>query len=203
MELAAATSSKFPDLLVLVAVVIMVMLAVISARRRSMNRGASPRAYAREQLAKLREQNEVRDDLQELMMQLEQLARELSAQVDTRFAKLEKAITDADARIAELKRLGCVTEDGEPDGRGAETEEAPDGEIAEPVDEAAGRGEPETAGADPASAEAGDSQQGAVERRVIALAGEGKTALEIAREVGRDVGEIELIIKLKRKDGYS
>ena len=44
-----------------------------------------------------------RDDINELMLRLEELSREICGQIDTRFAKLEHAIREADAKLAALR----------------------------------------------------------------------------------------------------
>lgn len=70
--------------------------------RRQVNRAANARTISNDRIAKLRDQRELRGSMDELLVQLEQMAREINAQVDTRFAKLERAIRDADDRIARL-----------------------------------------------------------------------------------------------------
>ncbi len=172
------------DLFLLVGVILVVAMVMISLRRRSVDRGSSPRAYAREQLAKLREQDEMRDDMAELMMQLEKLAREINAQVDTKFAKLERAIADADARLEALKRLGVGKAEPEREAPPPVPQEgAPDG----PTD-ATALEPPEPTG-----------ERDSLQRQVLDLTNEGKTPVEIARQLGRDVGEVELMINLNRR----
>ncbi len=206
MAIPAATDLDPSSLLLLAGVVIVVTMIMISTRRRAADRGSSPRAYAREQLAKVREQEGMRDDLQELMMQLEKLAREINAQVDTRFAKLEKAIADADARLAELKRLGV----GEATPVETVQEQPADGPVLEPrestpTESDRGKGVVDEVAADSGDATADEPVDAAesVERRIVELSRAGKSPLEIARALGRDVGEVELIIKLKGLDDSS
>lgn len=207
MAILAATELDPSSLLLLAGVVIVVTMIMISTRRRAADRGSSPRAYAREQLAKIREQDGMRDDLQELMMQLEKLAREINAQVDTRFAKLEKAIADADARLAELKRLGvqgATPVDAAPDQPASEPE-APEATLPESE---GGEGVADGAVADGGVADASEptapvDAAESLEQQVVELARAGKSPLEIARALGRDVGEVELIIKLKGRDDSS
>ena len=188
------------DLLLLVGAIIAVTMVMISLRRRSADRGSAPRAYAREQLAKLREQDEVRDDMAELMMQLEKLAREINAQVDTKFAKLEKAIADADARLAELKRLGVGEAGTEPDTLSPAPEATESGRTFSLQTETSEEGASDlptdaTTLEPPEPTEDRDSFQ----RQVLELTDAGKTPVEIARQLGRDVGEVELMINLNRR----
>ena len=101
-------------------------------------------------------------DLEQLVVELQELSRQISAQIDTRFAKLEAAMRDADHRIAVLSRL---TGQGNP----------PPGHL-------------------PSEA-AGEDDRHAV---VYELADAGKSPVEIARELGRGPGEVELILKLRK-----
>lgn len=64
-------------------------------------------------------QQRLQSDLEALMLELEQLSRTISAQIDTRFAKLEASIRDADRRIAVLNRLSG--QGGEPASTGGST----------------------------------------------------------------------------------
>ena len=88
----------------LLAVLCLVMLSV-SVLRRSHQRRATSRDLTREQLARLRDQTHIRQSMEELLLQLEDVSRRINAQVDTRFMKLETVIRDADARIARLEQL--------------------------------------------------------------------------------------------------
>ena len=87
-------------LMMLSAVAIMLIML-----RRHQFRGATRRDVAREQLANLREQGRLHQSMDDLLIQLEEVSRRVSAQVDTKFAKLEQVVRDADVRIARLERL--------------------------------------------------------------------------------------------------
>lgn len=106
-------------------------------------------------------QQQVRQDVESLIVELDELARKINAQIDTRFAKLEAVIRDADRRIATLERL------------------------ANQADQAA---RPR-----PAPTSANDAQHAVV----YELADAGKTPIEIARQLGRTPGEVELILNLR------
>lgn len=217
------------QLILLAGVVVVIVVIMVNTRRRTMERGHRPEAYAREQISKLREQSAMRDDISELMVQLQELAREINAQVDTRFAKLEKALADADARIAELKRLGAEQEPESPAGKPEsdattqadppDDEDVSDDDLAneaaaeqkrsdatpqEPIgpgttDQPEPSGERDSRPQKPSTEdeeETGDD----LDEQVIELARSGVPAVEIARRMGRHVGEIELIIKLKGRN---
>jgi hypothetical protein len=53
---------------------------------------------------------QLRRDLESLIVELQELSRKISAEIDTRFAKLEAAMRDADRRIAALNRLSRETD---------------------------------------------------------------------------------------------
>ncbi len=202
MVLFADTQLDATSLMFLAGVVIVVTMIMISTRRRAADRGHSPRAYAREQISQLREQDQMHDDMTELMVQLEKLARQINAQVDTRFAKLEKAIADADARLAELRRLGLgePERDDERAGRPEPDATRSDAISPSPADSEIAAGSVEGV-AGPADRPHGPSEeQEAFRREVLELADAGRTPIEIARELGRDVGEVELVIKLNPRD---
>lgn len=139
-------------------------LLMSSLRRRQQARAARPTPPAQRPpppASDPREQ-EIRRDLDDLVVELQELSRRISAEIDTRFAKLEAAIRDADRRIAVLNRL-CRTL-AEQEGR-----EAP-------------------AGTD-------------VDTRhtvIYELADAGFTAVEIARDLGKTPGEVELILNLRK-----
>lgn len=117
-------------------------------------------------------EREVRRDLEALMVELQELSRKISAEIDTRFIKLETAIRDADRRIATLNRLA----------RGQETASFADLPAAPP---------------------AGDFDPGvAADTRhqvVYELADAGFSPVDIARDLGKTPGEVELILNLRRK----
>lgn len=110
---------------------------------------------------------QIRRDLESLIAELEQLSRKISAEIDTRFAKLEAAMHDADRRIAALHRL--TRQSGEASARPAVAETA-----------------------EPASDRPEDRYS-----LIYELADVGFSPVEIARDLGRTPGEVELILNLR------
>jgi hypothetical protein len=158
----------------LIAIVVAVsVMMIISARRRRLQDANSPRAYAREQITRLREEAEIKDNLEAVIVQVQDVTRQLNAQLDTKFCRLEQVIRDADARIAELDRLVRMTE-----GRPACDVTVDDRNRTPAPAEAVGK-----------SAYA----------RVYALADAGYSPVDIAAQTGQGTGEIELILALRRK----
>src|SRR5579862_1469637 len=58
--------------------------------------------------ASLSRQRAVEREMQNVLVELSEMTRQISAQLDTRSAKLEALIRDADSRIAELKSMGQI-----------------------------------------------------------------------------------------------
>ncbi len=106
------------------------------------------------------------EDIQELMVRLEELTREICGQIDTRFAKLEHVIAEAEQKLASLS--AALRAPAESPG----TELAGSGEARAPADDR--------------------------HERVCGLASAGRPNVEIARELGMAVGEVELILSLQR-----
>lgn len=125
--------------------------------------------------ASLSQQRAVEREMQNLLVELEQMVRTMNAQLDTRAAKIEQLIADADARIAALRRL-----QGKPDSA-VEPADYPPLRIAQ----------------DEPNLEPGDMDPRHAE--IYALADGGMSSSEIARKLDRPSGEIELILALRRK----
>src|SRR5207253_1782875 len=80
-------------------------LLMTSMRRRRPTAQAPPAPPPKPRGAGNGTMQPLRRDLDALMVELQELSRRISAEIDTRFAKLEAAMKDADRRIAVLNRL--------------------------------------------------------------------------------------------------
>jgi hypothetical protein len=120
----------------------------------------------------LSQQRAVERQMQNLLVELSEMSRQITAQLDTRSAKLELLIKEADEKIAALKRLG------------ASEASAPASPILE---------DPEPAGSLPPAPVEIDPRHAAV----YSLADEGRDIGEIATTLGRPRGEVELILALR------
>lgn len=129
----------------------------------------------------LAQQRSVERQMQNLLVELSEMARQISAQLDTRAAKLEALIREADQKLAELRN----TTDGKASGANASTSFAIPPSDAPPES-------PESPSAslpiDPRHAE------------VYALADSGRAPKEIASQLGRPSGEVELILALRPRN---
>ncbi len=197
--LSATAPLDLPTLMILAGVVIVIIMLRISAKRRMSRPQDEVHERLREHLARTYDHDGLRNDISELVMQLQRLSREINSQIDVRFAKLEKAITDADRRIAELKALSDHREPLESSPEKAEPVphdvdgEASHGVVSLPRETAA------PAPPSPIASSAADRPVApALTQQVLQLAKSGQSAIDIARQLGHSVGEIELIIKLNR-----
>ena len=110
------------------------------------------------------QQRTVEREMSNLLVELSDMARQVSGQLDTRAAKLEALIQEADKKIAELKRLETVHHEPE----------------IKPLD------------AKPAPLP-NDARYSAI----YDLADAGHSAQEIAQQLDRPRGEVELILALR------
>mgnify|MGYP001053434522 CR=1 FL=1 len=147
--------------LVLGAIALTLLMSSLSRRQQARAARPKPPAQRPPPSADSREQ-EIRRDLDELMVELQELSRRISAEIDTRFSKLEAAIRDADRRIAVLNRLSRML--AEQEGKEA-----------------------------PASTDI-DARHSVI----YELADAGFTPVEIARDLGKTPGEVELILNLRK-----
>jgi hypothetical protein len=120
--------------------------------------------------ASLSQQRATERQMQNLLVELSEMARQVSAQLDTRAAKLEILIQQADERIAQLKTPSLTT---------ASSPEPP---TAPPTASAQAPEPPDPRHAD-----------------IYALADEGREVHEIASQLNRPRGEVELILALRSK----
>jgi hypothetical protein len=122
--------------------------------------------------ARLAQERSVERQMQNLLVELSEMARQISAQLDTRTAKLELLIREADEKIEKLRRAGVAPAQAE-----IKSQVMLDADVVE--------GAPPTI--DPRHAE------------IYALADQGRRPLEIAQQLGRPSGEVELILALRQQ----
>lgn len=171
----------------------MVLVAVcavgilVTLLRGHLFRTASARDLTREQRARLRDQVEIRDQIAELMAQLEQAAQRSAEQIDAKLVEIKESLVAADQRIARLgepasapvKRGG-----GDPAGARSDTVRRRDAVSLAPREPLT----PLVTGADP--------RRDQVWRSLEA----GQSPAQIAEQLKLPLGEIELLANLH---GYS
>lgn len=128
----------------------------------------------------LARQRSVEREMSGLMVELSEMSRQMTGQLDTRAAKLEALLREADEKIATLRSLGGGgTTGGNPHGVLVE------GKLLESVAVMMPPAEDAGLAVDPRHTEVYD------------LADEGQSAQDIARQTGRPRGEVELILALR------
>ena len=122
----------------------------------------------------LSQQRAVERQMQSLLVELSEMSRQITAQLDTRSAKLELLIKEADEKIAALHRAG----NGSMQGSAVSAVTPASDPVEMPV-------VPAPLELDPRHVQ------------VYALADEGQDASAIASALGRPRGEVELILALR------
>jgi hypothetical protein len=151
--------------LVPLGILIVALVLLMSSMRRRKRKPPPVTNHPRPVTAKTVAAAPIRRDMDLLMVELQELSRRISAEIDTRFAKLEAAIRDADRRIAVLNRLSRNAGDRPDDGMKSDF----------------------------------DARHGVV----YELADAGFSPIEIARDLGKTPGEIELILNLRKQQTKS
>lgn len=156
----------------------LIMMSTARRIRRSRN---TPAEDVRKQFAELSRRSGSGREADDALKELDQLSREVIGRLDTRFAKLESVIRDADQRIDHLARLLREVR-GEP-----------------AIDVLVGD-EPRNS-ASPHHAKPGNDD---IQEVVLRLHDAGQSPFNIAETVGRPIGEVELMIALRRvREGAS
>ncbi len=125
----------------------------------------------------LSQHKSVEREMQNLLVELSDMSRQITAQIDTRSAKLDALIREADEKIVELRALSEGQSSVAP-SRAYDSYRLP------------------TSPAQPAASSviSNDDPRHAA---VYLLADQGKSSPQIAAELGRAKGEIELILALR------
>lgn len=162
------------------AFVLGVVLVVWSTRRRFARRQPDPADYLDTYRQQLREQSDIRQQMQELLVEIQSYVRDMSARLDTKAARLEALIQSAQQQIQRLEELQAATARG----RQMDVVVDEDPTVAPPADEAQGSG---TLPADDP-----------VRAQIYTLADQGRSPVQIARATGLPTGQVELILALRR-----
>ena len=174
-EILAEGGTNTVQLVMLVVGVAGLAFLLLSTRRRVMNGKREPAETPREQFARLGGLSRTTRDVERVMQELDSLSRQIHGRIDTKLARLEKLLRDADQRIAVLTESVARSPE-----RGSHLEVMLDQE--EPSDSVAGDEHP------------GDATQ----QTVLRLAAANRSVLDIARQVGKTPGEVELIVALHK-----
>ena len=202
--LAASPIGGIPgeQLLLLGAAVIVLTLVMRTTRRRWRRSVEMSRDSVRRQYEELKHDRSATREAGKVLVELDQLARQVHGRLDTQFAKLETLIGDADLRIDKLSRLIHAA-------RGTETlditldSENPDGGTPTAGQEDHPKGMPRFAASVGADRERPKCDDPTPHASIYRLADRGLSPTEIAQQVSRTTGEVELILSLRKIRGQS
>ena len=90
------------QIIMLAAAVVGLTILMLSTRRKLRDHQQQTHPTARERFTELEREVKTTRNVEEVMLELDQLSRQIHGRLDTKFAKLETAIRDADQRIARL-----------------------------------------------------------------------------------------------------
>ena len=156
--------------LILLAGVIILVFFSLRISRRARQHAAATNKQMHDQFSSMREHSALRGSMDQLLIQLEEYSRKCNAQIDTKCAKIETVVRDADQRIARLEALLDKVK---------QIKSVQPPEAAEPVTEKT----PSTL----------DNRV----QRIYALVDSGLTPIKIAEEIGVSLGEVELALNLR------
>lgn len=154
---------------------LILFVVVLHLRKKKYGPGGSLSPH--EKLQQIEQKKAVRDDLGQLMVEIQKMAQRVSEQVeqmDAKLLRMEQLVQQADERIAQLEQLR---------GTGSGTPMAPSSNPAgpDPSKELLIHEQPE----DPLA------------RSIYVLADQGVPADQIARRLNEHVGKVELILALR------
>jgi hypothetical protein len=197
--LADWSDSILPTLMITAAVVV----SLWTLRRATSRRQREPRA--REKLDEIKQNVHTQQAMSGLLLDLEEFSRRTNAQLDTKCAKLEQLIRDADTRIARLEGLRPGHHaDGRANTGPAPTATRPRTDT--PKDSTSRLRREPSARAEPNPTEAprpkpvgvGPTPPGSPNQQVYELADEGRSAMHIAEQLKLPLGEVEFILRLRQ-----
>jgi hypothetical protein len=131
----------------------------------------------------LAQQRALERDMSQLVTELMEMARQMTAQMETRSAKLDLLLREADEKIAQFRALLDKTD------RAAHGNGEPAAHIHPPA--------PRAELPPPSPPE----QSSARHQQVYTLAEQGRTPHQIAQELGRQDSEVEMILALRPRQG--
>jgi hypothetical protein len=137
--------------------------------------------------ASISQQRGVERQMQNLLVELSEMSRQITAQLDTRAQKLELLIKDADDRLAQLRAATSNNTGGTAQPFSVPSSQS----LSSPP-------QPEsvtTSFSHPPMGDESDPRHA----DVYSLADQGRDAYEIAAQLGRPRGEVELILALRSK----
>jgi len=202
VEKTEKTPSMSPQVLWVFAIVVLAYFMLRVTMRKVAQRRKSQQRPLQERLAQMRKPDGVYDQMNELMAALADLSRQINGQIDTRLAKLDIMLRQADQVISKLENSTDSSLDTARANNPAsvkETADVPFSNASDSLKEIADK----IQAADPATDKSSSSDISPVltpeAEQIIAMAGKDMSTLAISQELKRPIGEIELILSLAGK----
>jgi hypothetical protein len=171
------------------------VLATLYVIMRTKSRGKKVDPLARQPAGMgLAQQRQVERDIGNLMVEMLETARQMTAQLDTRAAKLELLIRQADQRLEAVKAVGSSAPGATATAAAATAPSADASQASNAVEE---NRDVEPASPAPAILPA-ETPPDPRHAEIYAMADSGRSPHEIARSLDRPNGEVELILALRR-----
>lgn len=192
-----AESPDFPtSIAFLVVIATATVILMLALRRRSNSQSRSTTLTGVGASRSVQSSRQASDEMRQLLIELQEFARQAVGQIDTRSRKLEVLIRDADAR---LERLGQAQASPPTAKQGAADSDEPDRPTSS-LDILVGDAGPTHRVTD---RHASDSKISGERLTVFELADQGLSSIEIAKKLNRPTGEIELILSLRAQSTES
>jgi len=171
------------DLLLAAGILLITLSMLRFYKKRSANQ-KDPRTAANESIERNRQLRGVRHDLESLMVEIEEYAKRMGAQLDAKSVRLEKLLDEADQKLRaiEAQQGGATPPPAASPGNGHDPGREPS--------------EGDTGGEDRATPQAPVDP---LTRSVHELADQGHDAHAIAQQLDEHVGKVELILALRQQ----
>jgi hypothetical protein len=144
----------------------------LERKQAAANEGAAPKVS-------LAQQRALERDMSQLVTELMEMARQMTAQMETRAAKLDLLMREADEKMTRLQTLLDAAERADVRGNGNGSLHSPDSPLPS------------------ASLSLPSPEPSTRHQQIYALAEQGRTAHQIAQELGRQDSEVEMILALR------
>lgn len=186
--------------LLLVGGLLLITMFFMSRMVKRRKRGPASIVGPHEQLERLKQARGMRGDLEQLMVEIEQMAKRMGAHLDAKSMRIERLLDEADERIAKLEAL---EQHRTGDGSASSTASS------STPNNAAGQADASSTNDDSSASQllvtATTPSEPAVDslpddplaRSVYKLADEGVDPHQIARQLDEHVGKVELILALR------
>jgi hypothetical protein len=175
-DIALSTGFDASQIAMIGMALLILTMVMISTQRRLRSSQHMPQPSMRERMRENDQQVHAREGLEQVMLELDQLCRQLHGRLDTKIARLEAVIRDADRRI---ETLGHLVKSG----GGAVGSTTLDVTLES---------------FDPHEAEGPAAIGSGKQANVYRLADDGLAAVEIARQTAIPTGEVELMLSLRK-----